>query len=110
MIAELPLDGRPVAQDATEVLRELGVLDGIREGLDRAPYILREQVERVRNARGKLANLQLRIEKDRSHVGGRQEVLHVVRDFRQIRDLPLILRIDRVELLVDALELLIGAL
>ena len=50
------------------------------------------------------------VEEDGADLRARQEVVHVVRQLGELRDLALVLGVDGVELLVDALELFVGAL
>ena len=67
------------------------------------PRSLRQQVKHLRGARREVANAQLRVQKHRTNVGAGEEVLHVVAQLGQIADLALVLGVDGVELLVDAL-------
>ena len=71
---------------------------------------MRHQVERLCDLACELANPHLLVEKDRPDLGARQQVVHVVRELGQLRDLALILGVDGVELLVDALQFLVRAL
>jgi hypothetical protein len=106
----LPLDELPALQHAPEVAHQLGMVEGVGEGVDRPAEVVRHQVEGLGDLRGELADPELGVEEDGAHLGAGQEVVHVVGELGQLGDLALVLGIDRVQLLVDALQLLVRAL
>ena len=77
---------------------------------DAAADILFLNMKHAGNARRVLADAQISIEEQRSHVGAFQEVLHVGIQLAQFGDLPLKFGVYRVEFFVDRVEFLIRAL
>ncbi len=74
------------------------------------PTSCKSRLKLSRDLRREFPDLELPVEEDGADVRARQEVVHVVGELGEIGDLPLVLRVHRVELLVDALELLVRAL
>ncbi len=77
---------------------------------DGSSNILRQQLEELCNARSEATDAQGAVEKYRAHVRCREQVFHVLRQFRQLINLALVLSVDRVQLFVDGMQLLVRAL
>ena len=74
------------------------------------PDVVGQQSKRLRNLRREFANAQLAVKEDRADLRAGQQIVHVVGQLGQLRDLALVLGVDGVQLLVHALEFLVGAL
>ena len=107
---DLAHDRLAAAAHRQHVGLELGMLDRRREAVEAAPDVLRQQAEDVGHLRRVLADAQLVVEEEDADVDAVQQVVEVVGHLAELRDLALMLDVDRVELFVDRVQLLVGAL
>ncbi len=77
---------------------------------DVSSNIARLQLNVLRSGVGKFSNLHFCVQKDCAHVSASEKVVDIIRHLFERDNLPLILGVDGIELFIDAVQFLIGAL
>src|SRR5690606_31595407 len=103
-IPNLSLDTGTMLEHLLEVLENSWVVEAMGEAGDRAPHVSCEQVKELGDGGRELADAEVLIEEYRPDVGRSEQVVHVVGELGELRNLVLELCIDGVELLVDGLK------
>src|SRR6185503_12204225 len=109
-IAHFALDRLAAREHSAEILKQPPMLEVACEVFDRSSDVMGQKIERLGELRGKPPDPELAIEEDGSDLGAGEQIVHVVRQLGELSDLLLVFGVDRVELLIDALELFVGAL
>ncbi len=71
------------------------------KGVDSPPNILRQKLEDARHLRSEFPHTQIAIQKRDAFLQILEEIVQIVGHLGQLDNLPLVLRVDRVQLFVD---------